>query len=213
MATFKAVVLAGNSHIKSDGTKNIKIRIYHNKTSQYISTPYYIEETYLKDGVVTAGYRDSDLLNLELGGIIRKYRVVCVKLGTERTSRMSCVEVREQMVAAMEPDYEYIDFVAFAGQVIEKTEKVSTAEWYRIAVVSLCWFFDRKKIDVRDLTVQRLNEYKERLARAGQSGRPLSPGAISNYLRAIRSLLNKAKQHYCPISTGTIVIRTTLCER
>ena len=31
MATFKAVVLAGNSHVKSDGTKNIKIRIYHKR--------------------------------------------------------------------------------------------------------------------------------------------------------------------------------------
>ncbi len=34
MATFKPVVLAGISHIKSDGTKNIKIRIYHHKSSK-----------------------------------------------------------------------------------------------------------------------------------------------------------------------------------
>lgn len=34
MATFKPVVMAGISHIKSDGTKNIKIRIYHNKSSK-----------------------------------------------------------------------------------------------------------------------------------------------------------------------------------
>lgn len=196
MATFKAVVLAGNSHIKSDGTKNIKIRIYHNKTSQYISTPYYIEEELLKDGVAIAAYRDADLLNFELGNIIQKYRAVCLKLGAERASRMSCAEIKEQIIAAMEPAYEYIDFVAFARRVIEKTEKTSTADWYRIAVASLCWFFDRQKIDIRDITARRLNEYKERLAQGGQSGRPLSPGAISNYLRAIRSLINKAKQYY-----------------
>lgn len=53
MATFKPVVLAGTSHIKSDGTKNIKIRIYHNKSSQYISTPYYN----IKEGVVSIEYR------------------------------------------------------------------------------------------------------------------------------------------------------------
>lgn len=73
MATFKAIVLAGNSHLKSDGTKNIKIRIYHNKASQYVSTPYYIQEDYLgKDGVIASGYRDADLLNYELGNLIQK---------------------------------------------------------------------------------------------------------------------------------------------
>ena len=42
MATFKAVVFQTGRHIKLDGTSNIKIRIYHNRESQYISTAYYI---------------------------------------------------------------------------------------------------------------------------------------------------------------------------
>lgn len=197
MATFKSVVLAGSSHTKSDGTKNIKIRIYHNKASQYISTPYYIQEDYLgKDGVITSGYRDADILNYELGNLIQKYRGVCIKLGIERVSRMGCIEVKEQIIAAMEPEYEFIDFIAFSNGVIEKTEKRATKEWYQTAINSLCWFFDRKKMDVRDITAQRLNDFKQRLSITGQGGKPLSPGAISNYLRAIRSLLNKAKGHY-----------------
>lgn len=197
MATFKAVVLAGNSHIKSDGTKNIKIRIYHNKASQYISTPYYIQEDYLgKDGVITSDYRDADLLNYELGNLIQKYRGVCIKLGIERVSRMSCIEVKEQITAAMEPEYEFIDFIAFCNGIIEKTDKEATREWYQTALNSLCWFYNRKKIDVRDVTAQRLNEFKQQLSISGQGGKPLSPGGISNYLRAIRSLLNKAKAYY-----------------
>lgn len=197
MATFKSVVLAGSSHIKSDGTKNIKIRIYHNKSSQYISTPYYIQENYLgKDGVVNSGYRDADILNYELGSLIQKYRGVCIKLGIERVSRMGCIEVKEQIMAAMEPEYEFIDFIAFSNEVIGKTDKRATKEWYQTAIKSLCWFFDRKKMDVRDITAQRLNEFKQQLSIMGQGGRPLSPGAISNYLRAIRSLLNKAKGYY-----------------
>ena len=197
MATFKAVTLAGNSHIKSDGTKNIKIRIYHNKSSQYISTPYYIQECYLgKDGMVSSVYRDSDLLNYELGNLIQKYRGVCIKLGVERVSRMSCIEIKEQITAAMEPDYEFIDFIAFSCSIIEKTDKNATREWYQTAINSLCWFYNRKKIDVQDITAQRLNEFKQQLLVSGQGGRPLSSGGISNYLRAIRSLLNKAKLHY-----------------
>ena len=66
----------------------------------------------------------------------------------------------------------------------------------KTALNSLCWFYNRKKIDVRDVTAQRLNEFKQQLSISGQGGKPLSPGGISNYLRAIRSLLNKAKAYY-----------------
>lgn len=188
--------MAGNTHIKSDGTKNIKVRIYHNKSSQYISTPYYVEEKYLKDGVISGEYRDADLLNFELGNLIQKYRSICLKLGTERSSRMSCSEIKEQILAAMEPDYEYIDFVAFANKIIGKTEKEKTREWYQSSLNALIWFYGRNKIDVRDITAQRMIELKERLAIGGINGRPMKPGGISNYLRGIRSLFNKAKDHY-----------------
>ena len=196
MANFKPVVMAGTSHIKSDGTKNIKIRIYHNKSSQYISTPYYIDEKYIKEGVVSIEYRDSELLNFELGNLVQKFRAVCLKLGVDRVSRMSCTEVKEQILASMEPEYEYIDFIAFADKVIEKTEKEKTKEWYRTSINALIWFYGRNKIDIRDITAQRINELKDQLAIKGQNGKPLQPGAISNYLRGIRAIFNKARDFY-----------------
>ncbi|MEG1749498.1 MAG: Arm DNA-binding domain-containing protein, partial [Tannerellaceae bacterium] len=92
MATFKAIIFATKNHIKSDGTTNIKIRIYHNRSSQYISTPYYIEPSGIgKDGVVFSYYSDADLLNYELGNLVQKYRGVCLKLGSVRISRMSFI--------------------------------------------------------------------------------------------------------------------------
>lgn len=197
MATFKAVTLSGNSHVKSDGTKNIKIRIYHNRSVQYISTAYYIEECYIgKDGQINALYSNADVLNFELGELIQRYRGVCIRLGTARLSMMSCTEIKEQIVAAMEPDYEFIDFVLFCKKEIEKTTKKKTAEWYQTSVDALCWFYGRKKIDIRDITANRLNEFKEKLSISGPSGKPLIAGAISNYLRGIRALFNKAKKHY-----------------
>ena len=36
MATFKAVVFQGGRHLKKDGTTNVKIRVYHNSSAQYI---------------------------------------------------------------------------------------------------------------------------------------------------------------------------------
>ena len=55
MATFKVITLPGDLHRKAAGTKNIKIRIYHNKAIQYISTAYYIEETLLVDMLLLLG--------------------------------------------------------------------------------------------------------------------------------------------------------------
>ena len=49
MATFKAIVFQTGRHIKQDGTSNIKIRIYHNRESQYIATSYYIRPENMDD--------------------------------------------------------------------------------------------------------------------------------------------------------------------
>ncbi|WP_139785119.1 Arm DNA-binding domain-containing protein [Parabacteroides sp. Marseille-P3160] len=44
MAIFKAVVLSSTNQLRQDGMANIKIRIYHNNSTQYISTPHYISK-------------------------------------------------------------------------------------------------------------------------------------------------------------------------
>ncbi len=64
MATFKAVILKGNVHKKSDGTTNIKIRLTHNRKADYISTDLYIVPgTYdIKVGVVKSGRNKECLL-------------------------------------------------------------------------------------------------------------------------------------------------------
>ncbi|MDY4528217.1 MAG: phage integrase SAM-like domain-containing protein [Parabacteroides sp.] len=196
MATFKAVLLAGDVHRKLDGTKNIKIRIYHNKSVQYLSTPYYLRDGELKDGLVVGPDCDSELLNYELGEMMQKCREVCIRLGSARTSRMSCSEIKEQIVAFMEPDYQFIDFVSFCRDQIDRAEKDKTKEWYRASLNSLIWFFGRDRIDARDITAQRVIEWRQRLETCGQNGKPMSPGGISNYMRGIRSLYNKAKCHF-----------------
>ena len=197
MATFKAIVFSTQNHIKNDGTTNIKIRVYHNKQSQYISTPFYILPDHLgSDGNVLSCSHDFELLNFELGDLVQKYRSTCLKIGNSRISKMSCTEVKEQLVAASEPDYEFIDFIAFSRKVIENTTKEGTASCYATAINSLCWFYKREKIDARDITSLRLNEFMNQLYIKGQHDKPLEPGAISNYMRSLRSLYNKCKSHY-----------------
>lgn len=197
MATFKAIVLKTEKHLKQDGTTNIKIRIYHNGSTQYIATKHYIEPNLLLNSgniIETAPFAEK--LNFDLTNTIQEFRSVVIGLGTKRLSLMSCIEVKDHISAAMEPEYEFIDFVNYSQKIIEKTKKGKTSDWYQLSIDNLCWFYGRKKIDIRDITVNRLNEYMEKLSECGPSGKPLAPGAISNYMRGLRALFNKARKHF-----------------
>ena len=109
---------------------------------------------------------------------------------------MICCSQRYDFIEFTPHIFTLIHFIAFADKVIEKTEKEKTKEWYRTSINALIWFYGRNKIDIRDITAQRINELKDQLAIKGQNGRPLQPGAISNYLRGIRAIFNKARDFY-----------------
>ncbi|MBS7122389.1 hypothetical protein [Dysgonomonas capnocytophagoides] len=53
----------------------------------------------------------------------------------------------------MEPEYEFTNFISYSLKTIEKTKKGKTADWYQLSIDNLCWFYGRKKIDIRDITV------------------------------------------------------------
>lgn len=162
MATFKPIVFNSKNHIKSDGTTNIKIRVYHNKESQYIPTDYYIEPSFiLPDGTVNSLHPGSDLFNYELGDIIQRYRKAALKLGSERTSKMSCSEYRDYLTVSTQPDYDIIDFVQFCNDYIKKTKKEKTAEWYQQSLDSFVWHYGKSKIDARDITRLKIKAWME----------------------------------------------------
>ena len=197
MATFKPVVFTTKNHIKSDGTTNIKIRVYHKKESQYIPTDYYIEPTHMcADGSISENYADADIFNYELSEIIQKYRRSALKLGTSRSSSMSCMELRDYLVQTIKPDYDYINFVKFSNDMIAKEKKEKTAEWYQQSLNSFLWFIRKEKIDARDITRNKISKWIEQLKKSGQNGKPLKNGTISNYVRGLRALYNACKKEF-----------------
>lgn len=207
MATFKPVVFTTKNHIKSDGTTNIKIRVYHNKESQYIPTPYYIDPKLMcDDGNISTTYIDADVLNFELGELIQKYRGIDIKLGKCRSMLMSCIEMKEYIISASETDYEFIDFIAFCNNLISETKKEKTKEWYQTSLNSFVWFINKKKIDARDITAERIEKYKKTIEIASQNGRPMENGGLSNYLRGLRAMYNKCKKAYNKEDYGIIRI-------
>lgn len=197
MATFKPIVFNTKNHIKSDGTTNIKIRVYHNKESQYIPTEYYIDPSFmLPDGSINPLHPNTDLYNFELGEVIQKYRKAGLELGSERSSKMSCAEYRDYLVQSTQPDYDTIDFVEYCNQLISKTKKEKTREWYQQSLDSFVWYYGKSKIDARDITRNKIADYIEKLKVSGKRGEPLKNGSISNYVRGLRALYNFCKGTY-----------------
>lgn len=197
MATFKPVVFSTGRHVKSDGTTNIKIRVYHNKKSQYISTFLYIKpEFLLTSGDVSDEYPEADVVNYELREIIQEYLKIKIHLGRKRLQLMSCKDLKEYIVALSEPKSEFIDFVAFSREVIGKTKKVKTASWYRDSLEAFIWFMGRSEVDAREITAAKLNAFCDQLAKKGKKGKPLEAGSINNYMRGLRALFNKCKMEF-----------------
>lgn len=206
MATFKAIVFTGGKHLKQDGTANIKIRIYHDGTSMYLPTEYFISPDLMgSDGNVASSYTQSESLNYELTKQIQLYREVCIKLGTDRTRKMNCSELKEELIKRLDPEMESIDFVIFAKEIISKTVKSKTADWYENALNSYVQFHKKQRINTKEITVKNLEAYidylmKKKIVVSKKSNkiieRDMEPGTINNYIRGLRALFNKAKKHY-----------------
>lgn len=197
MATFKAIVFKGGKHLKIDGTSNIKIRIYHNGEPQYISTGYYVRPEDMDDaGRIVAQAENSEVMEYEISGYMQKIRGEYLKLGHARTQYMSCMDLKDEIEKSMAPDVEFIDFVEFSQKVITQTKKEKTAEWYGAAITALCWYTKRKKVDIKMITSHLLNDMIRDFLRSGPGGEPLEPGTVSNYIRGLRALYNKAKLYY-----------------
>lgn len=208
MATFKAIVFQGGRHIKQDGTTNIKIRIYHNKAAQYIPTEYFINPDLMgDDGSISSSTNNAEELNYEIGKIIQRYREISIKLGSERTKKMDCSELKEELIKSASPEAEFIDFVAFAREIISKSVKRKTANWYETSLNSFIAFYGSERIDAKDIKTKTLEGFKEHLVTrkiviksknkdCANIIRNMEPGSINNYLRGIRSLYNKTKKHF-----------------
>ena len=78
MTTFKAIVFQTGRHIKQDETSNMKIRIYHNRESQYIATSYYIQPGNMDDsGRILPNVTNGEMIEYEINAYIQMNDYLC----------------------------------------------------------------------------------------------------------------------------------------
>ena len=92
MATFRAIVLKGEIHLKKDNTTNIKIRITHNQKTEYISTDLYIHPDNLKNGNATG--TNSAFINVRILDYLQIYQRRYLKMG-DMAEKLTAKELRD----------------------------------------------------------------------------------------------------------------------
>ena len=196
MATFKAVILKGDIHVKSDGTTNLKIRITHNKKSEYISTDIFVVPDKTKRGYSLGS--NADYITDRITDYISKYQKAYLKLGD--TSRS--LSVKELKQAIMNDDNKEIDFLKFADHYIAELE----ANGQQGSLRAVRGFVSKLKRFTTSLTFSQIDsrflENFERFMLKDGVG-----NSISTYMSRFRVIFNKGREHYNDEDRGIIKIK------
>ncbi|MBC6111175.1 phage integrase SAM-like domain-containing protein [Pedobacter fastidiosus] len=217
MATVDAKVYV--HHYKSDGTCNVKIKVYHKGQHRFIDTSHYLCDKQLKKHPENKGefvIKDSfvkKLVNDELD----QYRLMIGNLG----SRLKLFSPDDLKSFLVQSDTS-IDFIEFCEQFISDIKQVGrdkSAANFNTIKNSLVDFFSRKKVFVDEINIDMLSNWehylrKERtIIRLNQLSepvttlqKPLTDASIHNYMRDLRSLFNHARKKYNRKSLGIIKI-------
>jgi hypothetical protein len=197
MATFKAVIFKGDIHIKMDNTTNIKIRITHNRKSEYIATDLFVHYKKFENGFATGG-EAANFLNSRIRDEIEKYTQRYWKLG-DLASKLTAKEVKERILKDNNKDE--IDFHNFADQYV--TELIAkgrkgTARSLGATISQLKKF--KTRLNFNDITLQFLNEYINFLKSNGVKN------GVDNYIRAMRRIFREGQTRFNDEDRGIIRI-------
>lgn len=220
MATVAWVVM--RHHKKDDGTYNPKVRISHNRTSSYISTPIYTEMVKFKKGSST-GTITSESIKAELDEIVSEYRRV---INSNPSAVIACETSKDilELIRRRNENRDF-DFIKYARSVIEAIPNEGTRTIKTTGINSLCHYLEykgMKDLSVHKLTSSFLRKYEswlrtDRIIRVKQRHgtryeykdirkKALNDTGIHSYMGIIQSIFNKALLEFNDYEIGDIVI-------
>ena len=197
MATFKAVVLKGEMHLKSDNTTNIKIRITHKQKVEYISTDLYINPDLFKNGSATGN--NAAFINERITDFMLIYQRRYLKLG----DKAEAMTVKELKSAIIKDKPEEIDFLKFADD-YQKQLVIDGKEGSKRAVRGFLANLKkyRSKVLFSDITVSFLDGFEKYLKKEG-----VGVGGIETYMSRFRLIFNLGRKKYNDEDRDIIMIK------
>ena len=208
MATITWVVF--KHHKKADGTFNPKIRVYHNGTSAYMSTPVYTQFVRFKRGESMGTIKEGaivDMLNDRVK-MIRNIVNACPMID-EIDNAKSLVDYIDRK---LNMDKE-LDYLAFLESCINSA-KNNGGKSVKQSLLANLSAYTSGKLPVRKITPSFLKMFEmwmlsERpIRRMGKVRNipPASPSTIRSYMEAFQAVFNKMKAAYNNYELGDIVI-------
>lgn len=194
---------------RSDRTYNVKLRFTLNRRFKRISTSLFATP---KDLTKDFKIRPNSPIKKEVDALIRTYQEKCAKLQIELNDYT--IDNVLDYLNGEHAKTQVIDFIAFSRNWI-KNSTIKGAPNYTSAINALIRFIGKEELDIRLITYEFLEQFKEFLNREReertskllkQGKRVPSNRTLSLYLMSIKKLFNEAKSTYNKKYKNTILI-------
>jgi len=212
MALVKAVVY--EEFKRTDGTYNVKIKVYHQKKKRFIDTMHFVSSRQLDSDL---NIKDRFILN-ELSFTLTDYRKTIVSLGP-KLNFMTCDNFKD----FLEGKDEEVDFVKFCNNhiaALKEDGRDGTAKNHAKIKNSLVDYFGKDRISMLEINAAMLYQYEKWLrrervmTRANQLGKEVTTkkkgmkdGGIYPHMRDLRTLFNEACKLYNNEDLGLVKIK------
>lgn len=213
MLTIKAEVLKDKKRM--DGTYNVKIRFIKGKRVKRISTNLFATDA---DLTTDFNLKEESLVRLEADRLVLHYRTHFNTMHldlenydvNEIVNRLLCKEEAEKPV----------DFIAFCRKWINNTT-IKGKDNYSTALNSFIRFIGKEELEIKKLTIDLLEGYKDYLIKVRKERVKLMETAgkripsnrcLSLYLTSLRHLYGEAQKHYNNPDKGLMRIPHTPFE-
>lgn len=199
MATFRLNI---SPRLRSDGTRNIRIRVTHHRVAKYLSTAHYVESANItKSGKI----KDPTVVDA-VEETIRKMRRAVNRLGFAADG-LTCDELCRYIRKEINQAEFRLPFIEYGEKKIA-SKKQSTAGTYRVTFAAILRYTGGQDPDISEITVPWLRGFVDFLNKeATDSGRLANGRATSHYPANIRHIMNLAREEFNDEDIGHIAIR------
>lgn len=199
MATFRLNI---SPRLRSDGTRNVRIRVTHHRVAMYLSTAHYVESANItKSGKI----KDESVLDA-VDATIKEMRRAVNRLGFAADG-LTCDELcRYLKIEIAKKDFR-LPFIEYGEKKIE-AKKASTAGTYRITFAAIRRYTGGRDPDISEITVAWLRGFVDFLnMEAKAAGRPQNGRATTHYPADIRHIFRLAREEFNDEDIGSIRIK------
>jgi len=216
MATVREVILSNQK--KEDGTWNVKIRVTHQRKTNYISTQHYVGAKQLR-----SDYSIKDPIVFKaVSGVVNNYRSKISDLGpkleTYDLARLVNYLTAKDVISA-----EKINVIEFGRRKIAElkaSNRIGSSCNLRTVVNSLVDFFESEFVPVTEIRANMLIKYEKFLRSKREQIRcdqykkkykrtvaGLSDNGLHNHMRDLRTLFNNIRDFYNDEDLDVIIVR------